>query len=107
MRLRLHKTTESEIVKLHDFYQESSEPDAPKKRFSELAADESNSALIMFSADDHFSVFDSENLVGFLGFYPDEDNLVVNIFYVIDPVYRGKGYLSGVLESAKFYCKET
>ncbi len=106
MRLRLQKPTESEIIKLHDFYQGSSEPDAPKKRFGELAADERSSALIMFSADDHFSLFDSENLVGFLGIYPDQDNLIVNIFYVIDPVYRGRGYLSGVLESAKFYCIE-
>ncbi|MNJ93362.1 hypothetical protein D3C87_110420 [compost metagenome] len=103
--MQIKKATKDESILLHDFYFESSEPDAPKKAFAELDAQEKEMALAHFSPDFYLAVHNENGVVGFLGLFPDDfDN--INIFYVISPDHRGKGYLVRFLELARLYCRD-
>ena len=102
--LRLQIPLKQELILLHDFYNDSPEPDAPRKKFNDLSKDEQNLALKNFNSDSHRAVFDESVLIGFFGFYPDDDSNI-NIFSVIDPNFRGKGYFIPMLTIAIAYVK--
>ncbi|MGZ3768583.1 MAG: GNAT family N-acetyltransferase [Bdellovibrio sp.] len=105
MSLRLRETIEREWILIHDFYSESSEPDAPRSKFQYLNKTEQQEAASQYSSDNFKAVLDGDTLVGFVGFFPDDhDN--VNIFYVISPVRRGHGYFSKLLALSLEYCRK-
>lgn len=106
MKLYLRKPTDSEIILLHDCYFDSFEPDAPKKRYVDLNAQEKAEVFLLFDSDFHLAVIDGEKVIGFVGVYPDDHFLYVGVFYVIDPLHRGKGYFLSMLFALIKYCKE-
>lgn len=105
MGLILRRPTLLEMIQLHDFYSESKEPDAPSRVFSDLNSGEQEKALNLYNLDRHFTVLDSENTVGFLGLFPDEDFEFIHLFYLVVPEFRGKGFLTQILNLAKEYCQ--
>lgn len=104
MVLTIENLKEGEWILLHDFYCESLEPDAPRKKFENLSADEKEKAAAQYDSDNYKSVWSENLLIGFVGFFPDDDDNI-NIFYVISPEHRGKGYFSAVLRSSLDYCR--
>lgn len=106
MSLKFRKTTFEEIVLLHDFYFNSSEPDAPKSKFENLSQEEKSSVCKQFPAENYLSLFKDNDLIGFVGFFPDDD-LNVNIFYVLSPLHRGKGYFRDLLNISIMHCRVT
>lgn len=106
MKLFLRKPTDSEVILLHDCYFNSSEPDAPKKLYVDLNVHEKAEVFRQFDSEFHLAVIDGEKTIGFVGVYPDDDFLYVGVFYVIAPLYRGKGYFSPMLFALVKYCKE-
>lgn len=105
MTLRIRKTNKSEWILLHDFYHESPEPDAPKSKFEHLNSKDQQLAISEYSADSFKAVTDSDSLIGFVGFFPD-DNENINIFCVISPEHRGKGYFGKILELSIDHCRQ-
>lgn len=106
MNLKLKQPTNEECILFHDFYSESSEPDAPKKKFEYLTDEEKSVALDQFHPEDHISAFEGNNLIGFAGISPDDKSINVDIFYIISPLFRGQGYLSKLLEALVNHCQE-
>ena len=104
MKITLRKPSPSEIIKLHDSYFESSEPDAPKKAFADLNSEEQIAALNAFSAEKHLTALYEGHVVGFVGLYPDDEFDYLHIFAVIPPEHRGKKYFSFILASTLDYC---
>jgi len=104
MALKIQDTKANEWVLLHDFYHESPEPDAPKAKFENLSNEEKTLATSHFNLPNYKAVMDGETLLGFVGFFPDDDDNV-NIFYVISPEHRGKGYLAKILNESIAHCR--
>lgn len=104
MVLRIQSLKEGEWVLLHDFYCESSEPDAPKNKFENLSAEEKIEAATHYRSDKFKSVLKDGVLIGFVGFFPDDDDNI-NLFCVVSPENRGKGYFSMILKSSLDYCR--
>lgn len=105
MALKFQNTKADELILLHDFYFESSEPDAPKKKFHNLSKEEQSLVRSKYHLGQIRTVFDENRPVGFVGFYPDDADSV-NIFYVISPAERGKGYLAEILKLSVEYCRK-
>lgn len=104
MDLRIRNLKEGEWILLHDYYCDSSEPDSPKNKFEYLNAEVKNQATEQYSSNHYKAVLKGEVLIGFVGFFPDdEDN--INLFYVIAPERRGKGYFSEILTASLDYCR--
>lgn len=104
MSLRIQDLKEGEWILIHDFYSESPEPDAPKAKFESLSKEEKEQAALQYSSTQFKSVIEGNTLIGFLGFFPD-DEYDVNIFCVISPQYRGKGYFPKILNLSLEYCR--
>lgn len=104
MVLRIQSLKEDEWVLLHDFYCKSPEPDAPKNKFEHLSAEEKIEAAAQYCSDNFKSVLKDGALIGFVGFFPDDDDNI-NLFCVVSPEYRGKGYFSTILKSSFDYCR--
>lgn len=102
--IRIQERKEREWVLLHDFYHESPEPDAPGNKFENLSKEEKELAASHYASPNFKAVIDAETLIGFVGFFPD-DNDNINLFYVISPEHRGKGYLSKILQLSLEYCR--
>lgn len=100
----LQNLKENEWILLHDFYCESSEPDAPKCKFENLSEEGKLKASAQYCLDNFKSVYCEKLLIGFVGFFPD-DNENINLFYVVSPEYRGKGYFSAILRLSLDYCR--
>lgn len=105
MSIKFKKTTDEETVLLHDFYFSSVEPDAPKSLFKNLNDAEKSQAFNQFPVENYFTLVKEKELVGFVGFFPDDD-LNVNIFYVLSPDHRGKGYFKEILDLSIDYCQK-
>jgi len=104
MTLKIQNLAEGEWVLLHNFYCESPEPDAPKNMFENLSAEEKIEAAAHYCSDNFKSVLHADVLIGFVGFFPDDDENI-NLFCVISPEHRGKGYFSKILRSSLDYCR--
>lgn len=104
MGLRIQNLKNDEWILLHDFYCESPEPDAPKNKFENLSGKEKLEAVSHYNSDNFKSIFSKNGLVGFVGFFPDDD-YNINLFYVISPEHRGKGYFSEILRLSTDYCR--
>ncbi len=104
--LDIRMIQEDEVQLLHDFYFESSEPDAPKTRFAELTSELQSKVLSHYKLDQHYAVLLKEDIVAFFGLYPDAENSYLNIFYVLDPKLRGQGLFQSVLEALIQFCKD-
>jgi len=104
MSLKFRKTTVDEIVLIHDFYFLSPEPDAPKARFESLSPQEQNAVFLQYPVESYLSVINENEVIGFMGFFPDDD-LNVNIFCVISPENRKKGFFSKILSLSIDYCR--
>jgi RimJ/RimL family protein N-acetyltransferase len=102
--LNFKKTTVEEIALLHDFYFESSEPDSPKSNYDNLSSEEKSAVPSQFPVGNYLSAMKENELIGFVGFFPDDD-LNVNIFYVLSPRYRGKGYFRELLNLSILHCR--
>lgn len=101
---KIQSLKENEWVLLHDFYSETPEPDAPKKKFSYLSPKEKEAAAQQYKIDSFMSVWNDDLLVGFVGFFPD-DNKNINLFCVVAPEQRGKGHFSKILKASLNYCR--
>lgn len=104
MELILQSLKENEWILLHDFYCESPEPDAPKCKFENLSEEGKIEASAQYCSDSFKSVYNGQLLIGFVGFFPD-DNENINLFCVVSPEYRGNGYFSAILRSSIDYCR--
>lgn len=102
--LLIQNFKKSEWTLLHDFYRESLEPDAPKNKFENLCEEEKVKAIAQYQSDNYKSLWSEKLLIGFVGFFPDDDNNI-NLFCVISPDYRGKGYFSAILRLSLDYCR--
>ena len=102
MTVRFQNTTSDELILFHDFYHDSSEPDAPRAKFQNLTKEEQNLSYSKYTLNQIRTVVDDDRLIGFVGIYPDDDD--VNIFYVVSPEERGKGYLVKILSLMIEYC---
>jgi RimJ/RimL family protein N-acetyltransferase len=94
-----------EWILLHDFYFDSPEPDAPKNKFENLDEHQKKLAAEQYNSDHFKSVWIADALIGFVGFFPDDDDNI-NLFYVVSPPQRGKGYFSLILKSSLDYCRQ-
>ena len=104
--MQLRKPTKTELVLFHDLYFETSEPDAPKAPFASLSEAEKEQALRHYNPENHFTVLHGDKLVGFAGLYPDDEQVDVNVFYIVVPAFRGQGYLSKILTLLRHQCQE-
>lgn len=104
MSIEFRKTQDDEIVLLHDFYFASSEPDAPTSLFQNLNEAEKSKVIIQFPVESYFTFYKDKELIGFVGFFPD-DNSNVNIFYVLSPEQRNKGYFKELLKIVIGHCQ--
>lgn len=104
MKITLRKPTKSEIIQLHDSYFNSAEPDAPLKAYTDLSADDQEHALRVYSAENHLTALYAEEVIGFVGIYPDDDFAYLNTFAVILPEHRGKKYARLLFAAALDYC---
>lgn len=104
MEFVIQSLQQDEWILLHDFYFESPEPDSPKKKFEDLSDEDQQAAAAQYRSDNFKAVFADKVLVGFVGFFPDDDDSV-NLFCVIAPVHRGKGYFSRILQASLDYCR--
>lgn len=102
MNFKLRQTTFDELILLHDFYHESPEPDAPKQKFADLDKAQQDIALAQFPVSNYQSFESNKRLLGFIGFFPDDD-LNINIFYVLSPQERAKGQFSKLITLAIEY----
>jgi RimJ/RimL family protein N-acetyltransferase len=59
----------------------------------------------IYHPEDHFVVYDSDNLIGFVGLIPDDEEVILNVFYIISPEFRGNGFLVKILDLLKEYCR--
>ena len=105
MGVVLKKTTDQEVIQLHDIYAFSPEPDAPERQFADLTDEEKQKALNAFRPKNHLTVWYNNEIVGFVGCYPDEKFIDINIFAVIVPIHRGKKYFSLALQALIEYCR--
>src|SRR5688572_13864807 len=105
-KIQFKTPTPQELVLLHDFYFRSTEPDAPTKIFSSLDSEETAEALAQYNSESHLVAREGERVLGFVGIFPDDESMFVGIFYVIDPIYRGMGYLSPILNALAIHCRE-
>lgn len=99
MQFTIRSLKDDEWIYLHDFYCESPEPDAPEKKFELLNSEEKKKAKKQYCSDQFMSVLKNDTLIGFLGFFPDDEENI-NLFCVIAPEHRGRGYFSEVLKLA-------
>ncbi len=104
--IKLKRPTKQQCILLHDLYYEASEPDSPKKKFEFLSDLEKETAFDQYHPEDHLSVFENNNLIGFTATDPDNKFVNVNIFYIILPLFRGKGYFSKILSVLIDYCEK-
>lgn len=107
VKIVLKEPSLGELIVLHDSYFESAEPDAPLKRFSEMSHLEQQAALVQFAPEFHFTAWCGDDVVGFVGVYPDEESVNVGVFYVIHPAFRGQGYFSLLLEALVNHCRQS
>lgn len=105
MKVTIRELEKDEWILLHDFYSESSEPDAPQNKYETLNADEKLRAKNEYSSKHFRAVCRADSLIGFVGFSPDDDDNI-NLFYVISPDLRGKGYFTEVLKASLQHCRE-
>lgn len=105
MGIRLKEITYLEFIQLHDSYALSSEPDAPKMQFADLAEEEKQRALKMFSPENHLTVFYNNEAIGFVGITPDGKFNTINIFAVMLPEHRGKKYSVLALPALIEHCR--
>lgn len=75
-----------------------------KALFDSLSAEDKRKAFVQFPVENYFSLDRGNEFIGFVGFFPDDD-LNVNIFYVLSPVQRGKGYFKELLRFAIDHCQ--
>lgn len=101
----VRKINESEVIQLHDFYFESSEPDAPKDTFSNLMEKEKIKARTRYSLDTHYIVLNKTEVIGFFGLYLHFGSQDLNIFYVMNPALRGRGFFIKFLHSLIDYVR--
>lgn len=104
--LTLRPSQVEELVMLHDSYVDAKEPDSPERLFADLSKVEQSEVLKEYQSKTYLSVLDKNQIIGFLGLFPDGEDADVSIFYIVLSQFRGRGYLVKILESTIEYCKK-
>lgn len=104
MNLKLHDLQQGEWILIHDFYQESAEPDAPAKKVSELSVEELEKIAKDYSPENYKTIKNGDTIIGFVGFFPDDDQNI-GFFYVISPEHRGLGHFTAFVNLSLNYCR--
>jgi len=102
--MQFRQTTADEVVLIHDFYFSSPEPDAPKALFNSLSQEEKNAVFLEHPIQNYLSVIIGNKVIGFVGFFPD-DEMNINIFCVISPGNRKKGFFGKILSLSIEHCR--